>query len=297
MGSFLLCNWADPKGKCNVCGSDLIFLWRACGEGESRLFSCRLWQPHLVGGSTGKRSKQAIQLPSWTMFFFFGFLLVRLNEHQLGERALTGGMSSLALVLQQRKLCFMTNSCSVHPTEIFRWAHDTVTATLFTSAMCGLSLRKPTSIWSFQSATGVSVSLWPSPIPFGCENLCPKTNKHSAARQANLLVLISLLWWKRNKLKLNKGHSEADTYCINNIQEGMYRFATSKKVATRPSGNMRGGVTVICVSQWYVFPRTHIPRDMCFPHKMAVNVLRFPHPPPRVFLWESRKCEMKIKMG
>ena len=31
------------------------------------------------------------------------------------------------------------------------------------------------------------------------------------------------------------------------------------------------GVTVICVSPWYVYPRTHIPSDMCIPGGDTIN--------------------------
>ena len=32
------------------------------------------------------------------------------------------------------------------------------------------------------------------------------------------------------------------------------------------------GVTVICVSPWIAFPRTHIPRDMCFPEHISLGM-------------------------
>ena len=33
------------------------------------------------------------------------------------------------------------------------------------------------------------------------------------------------------------------------------------------------------LSQWYVYPRTHIPSDMCIPSNMAASDMCIPHPP------------------
>ena len=69
-----------------------------------------------------------------------------------------------------------------------------------------------------------------------------------------------------------------------------------EKIWARLVGKSRPGVTVICVSPWYVYPRTHIPSDMCIPPIwLPVKcVSPTPHPSKQVsvlfllFLWILR---------
>ena len=77
----------------------------------------------------------------------------------------------------------------------------------------------------------------------------------------------------REPVKLGQRRKENNKHVyINYEAKRRLPHAHFELAESRTHKGERAGVTVICVSQGCVFPRTHIPRDACFPSVIYVSL-------------------------
>ena len=92
------------------------------------------------------------------------------------------------------------------------------------------------------------------------------------------LLLVRLLLFGLGDLNFKIWDSETSLIECDfpRLQFVMPRFQDLCKICRDPSLFNDHSTTL---SQWYVYPRTHITCDMCIPSKMAASDMCIPHPP------------------